>query len=47
MFGFDGMDNWDNELKEMNKDKIGESFTKSKFQHLLIEQKTTFKNIYV
>jgi len=26
MFGFDGMDNWYNELKEMNNGKMWESF---------------------
>ena len=26
LLGFDIIDNWDNELKEMNKDKVGEPF---------------------
>ena len=26
MLGFDAIDNWDAELKEMNKDKVGEPF---------------------
>jgi hypothetical protein len=26
LLGFDVIDNWDTELKEMNKDKIGEPF---------------------
>ncbi len=26
LIGFDVIDNWDNELKEMNKDKVGEPF---------------------
>ena len=26
MLGFDVIDNWDTELKEMNKDKVGEPF---------------------
>ena len=26
MLGFDAINNWDAELKEMNKDKIGDSF---------------------
>ena len=26
LLGFDVIDNWDTELKEMNKDKVGEPF---------------------